>query len=198
MKLNTLSCPACDAPLDMYSDLDSFFCPYCGRYIVTDELTDNDVKVKRMRHKERMQDKYHEEKHASWLRKEKTKERKFLRFAIVYAILIAAFVCFFSFEHIQSNLEEQKLQRTVTAIEQDIKEGDYVGARNKTNSLYYTSDWSNDIEEKWDATREQLLKEIDKAEKEANKQSIFDWYNGEDEEPESESENDIRGYTNSP
>lgn len=51
----------------------------------------------------------------------------------------------------------------------DIENGDFVEAYVKANTIHYTSDWSSDIEKKWDETREVLIDQIEKAERESKR-----------------------------
>lgn len=60
-----------------------------------------------------------------------------------------------------SDKQEQELQAIVDEIEVDIQNGDYDAALIKANGLYYTKDWSSDIEKKWDNTREGLIELIE-------------------------------------
>ena len=205
MKFTALKCPNCNAPLDNSEELDVLYCKYCGHRIVVEDLTDSELnaayRVRRMKHKERMQDKEYDEKHNSWMRNEKTKHIHFVRNFVAVACLALLFIGIFGFLHLQSSMEEKNLQRTVDSIMQDIDNGDYSSARIKAESLYYTSDWSDDIKEKWDETREQLIKEIDKAEKESkidSGHSILGLFGGSDEEVKPKAESEIHGFTNMP
>lgn len=49
----------------------------------------------------------------------------------------------------------------VNEIQNNINSGNYEVALIKTKSLRYTAKWSNDIKEKWDDTRESLMKIIE-------------------------------------
>ena len=69
----------------------------------------------------------------------------------------------------ESVQQEATLQKTVKEIMTDINNEDFVSARVKAETLYYTAGWSDDIEEKWDATRKELIKQIDTAEDIAEK-----------------------------
>ena len=88
----------------------------------------------------------------------------------------------------ESDTQEIEFQQVVDEIMKDIENGDFNSARVKAESLHYTADWSSEVEEKWDSTREELLEQIDeaekaakkeakKAEKEANKASRGTWWN---------------------
>ena len=59
----------------------------------------------------------------------------------------------------------------------DIENGNYEEVRIKANSIYYTADWSSDIERKRKKTRETLLEQIEELEKEASGGGgFFDWF----------------------
>ena len=61
---------------------------------------------------------------------------------------------------LSSNKQERDLQRKVEEIQIDIINGDYDVAYVKAQSIKYTADWSNEIEEKRDNTREALIIQI--------------------------------------
>lgn len=61
----------------------------------------------------------------------------------------------------KSKAQEQELQNIVNEIYVDIEDGNYELALIKAKSLHYTANWSSRIEEKWDDTRESLIKLIE-------------------------------------
>ena len=63
--------------------------------------------------------------------------------------------------------QEQELQATVDQIIVDIENEDFADAYIKANSLYWDDSWTSEGKEKWDATRTEIIKQIEKAEKEA-------------------------------
>ncbi len=214
MRMYLLECPACGAKIEIEPDRKSCFCTYCGNKIYLDdgtrrvEITKNinyhktytdEAKIRDIEFKERMFDKQIRADEEKSKRKEKS---KFLNNTIpVLAILLALAVMWFYFdksfdaEKQESDLQEAVLQETVEEIMNDIESGDFVSARVKAETLYYTENWSDDIEEKWDATRQELIKQIDaaedaaekaakeaareakKAEKESNRESSGSWWN---------------------
>ena len=199
MRFKTLECPNCGAPIKPPNGIEAFYCQHCGYHIILEDLTDAEVnasvKFGRMWHKERMRDKQYEENHAAWERTERSKHFEFVRYFIGFAVFFLFMFGVFGYEHLQSNREEARLQNTVDAIMIDIENENFSDARIKANELHYTAGWSDEIEVKWDDTREQLLKEIDKAEKETKKsqiQSIFDRFGNN-----SDSNDEDHGFTNS-
>lgn len=77
-----------------------------------------------------------------------------LLFFIFYAVL-------FIYLYNKSKSQENNLQNIVNEIQNNINSGNYEMALVKTKSLRYTAKWSNDIKEKWDDTRESLIKIIE-------------------------------------
>lgn len=202
MRFKTVECPNCGAPLKPPNGVEAFYCQHCGYHIILEDLTDAEVdasvKFGYMGHKERMRDKQYTENHAAWERIERTKHFSFVRYLVLCAAFVAFFCGIFGVAYFHSNREEKQLQNTVNAIMLDIENGDYVSARIKANELHYTADWSDETKQKWDDTREQLLKEIDKAEKETKKSErhgLFGVFGDKTEEPEPNEEE--HGFTNS-
>lgn len=61
----------------------------------------------------------------------------------------------------KSKSQEKELQSIVDSIYVDINAGNYDSALIKAKSLYLTDVWSNEQEEKWNSTRESLIKLIE-------------------------------------
>lgn len=49
----------------------------------------------------------------------------------------------------------------------DIDNGDFSSAYVKANTLYWDDSWTSEGEDKWDATRKEVIKQIEEAEKKA-------------------------------
>ncbi len=77
-----------------------------------------------------------------------------LLFFILYTVL-------FMYLHNKSKTQEKNLQNTLNEIQNNINSSNYEVALIKAKSLCYTAKWSNDIKEKWDDTRETLIKIIE-------------------------------------
>lgn len=71
------------------------------------------------------------------------------------------YIALFMYLHNKSNTQEKNLQDTVNEIQNNINSNNYEVALIKAKSLRYTEKWSNDIKEKWDDTRESLIKIIE-------------------------------------
>lgn len=172
MKLKLMKCPNCEASIDNDEEIEVFFCKYCGSRIIIEELTAEElnakIKIKEMQHIEKMKEKEFAENNAEWERFQKTaKETNKNLFIIVGALWIVAIVVFIilsNSEKFASDKQERELETVVEEVIVDIENGDYSSARIKAESVYYTADWSDEVEEKWDAIRKRLLEEIDKAE----------------------------------
>ncbi len=111
------------------------------------------------------------------------KDKKWSAIGTVLIVLACVFyfVWFFgSFDSQKeaSDRQEQELQAIVDDVMQDIEDGNFDEAYIKAEKIRYTENWSSEIEDKWDATRKEVIKQIEKAEKEANKDEDGDaWWN---------------------
>ena len=180
MELYQLKCPACGGTIEVEKDRDSCFCSYCGTKISVDdeihriEITKNinyhktytdEAKIRKIESEERNQ----ERKYAAEREERKSKKWSAL---IVIACIIGYFVLFdgyFDSKKEASDRQEQELQTIVDEVMQDIKDGNFDEAYIKAEKIRHTAAWSSEIEEKWDATRKEIINQIKKAEKEANK-----------------------------
>ena len=63
--------------------------------------------------------------------------------------------------------QERELQAIVDQIMIDIENEDFAAAYVKANSLYWDDSWTSEGEDKWDATRKEIIKQIEEAEKKA-------------------------------
>lgn len=175
MKLKVLKCPECRANLEIEEDRKYFFCNYCGCKIILDDEKQETTINKNYTYTEHYINEADvieaKSKSDHWLRK------WILGIAVALAVISLYVGIFVSVKH-SSDVEEQKLQSIVDEVMIDIENGDFQEAYVKANTIHYTANWSDEIEEKWDKTREELLKQIKKAEKEATGKSIFsDWFN---------------------
>ena len=69
----------------------------------------------------------------------------------------------------------------------DIENEDFAEAYVKANSLYWDDSWTSEGEDKWDAIRKEIIKQIEEAEKkltgttsnstEDNSDGFWDWFN---------------------
>ena len=178
MKLKALKCPECRANVEIEEGRTSCFCSYCGCKIIIDdekyETTINKNINRNYTHTERIIN------DAEVIRAEseaKDSKRGIWIGILIPAICLLIFFGYFGIEKNASNVEEEKLQTIVEQVMVDIENQDFEEAYIKASSIHYTSGWSSDIEEKWNETRETLLEQIEKAEKEAGKTSFWDWFN---------------------
>ena len=169
MKLVTLRCPNCGASLEIDNGIDTFFCMHCGHKIVLDNQSraaiEAKVKIKGMEHEERLVDKRHQQERykMEFASKEESKSNKYFWIGmLVFALILAIGGLIGRNSAVKL---EQKLQSTVNEIMIDIASGNYASAYVKANSLYWDSEWTSDGEEKWNATRKTIIKQIQKAEK---------------------------------
>ena len=171
MELKSLFCPNCGASLEVEDGLDTFFCKYCGYKILLQGQSkaayDAKVRVKHMEHKERLQEKRDAQERYRMEFKQKGERRTL---AIVFGILgaiIALCLIISTVGNAGAKKQEQELQAIVDQIMIDIENKDFAAAYVKANSLYWDDSWTSEGEDKWDATRKEIIKQIEEAEKKA-------------------------------
>ena len=171
MELKSLFCPNCCASLEVEDGLDTFFCKYCGYKILLQGQSkaayDAKVRVKHMEHKERLQDKRDAQERYRMEFKQKDERRTL---AIVFGILgaiIAMCLIISAVGNAGAKKQDRELQAIVDQIMIDIENEDFAAAYVKANSLYWDDSWTSEGEDKWDATRKEIIKQIEEAEKKA-------------------------------
>ena len=171
MELKSLFCPNCGASLEVEDGLDTFFCKYCGYKILLQGQSkaayDAKVRVKHMEHKERLQDKRDAQERYRMEFKQKDERRTL---AIVFGILgaiIAMCLIISAVGNAGAKKQDRELQAIVDQIMIDIENEDFAAAYVKANSLYWDDSCTSEGEDKWDATRKEIIKQIEEAEKKA-------------------------------
>ena len=171
MELKSLFCPNCGASLEVEDGLDTFICKYCGYKILLQGQSkaayDAKVRVKHMEHKERLQDKRDAQERYRMEFKQKDERRTL---AIVFGILgaiIAMCLIISAVGNAGAKKQDRELQAIVDQIMIDIENEDFAAAYVKANSLYWDDSWTSEGEDKWDATRKEIIKQIEEAEKKA-------------------------------
>lgn len=171
MNLKSLFCPNCGASLEIEDGIDTFFCKYCGYKILLEGQSkaayESKVRVKHMEHKEKLQDKKNAQERFRMEFKKKD-ERKTLAicFGILGGIILMCLVISM-FGNAGAKKQEKELQATVNEIMTDIDNEDFASAYIKANTLYWDDSWTSEGEEKWDSTRNEVIKQIEEAEKKA-------------------------------
>ena len=171
MNLKSLHCPNCGASIEDEDGLDTFFCKYCGYHIVLEGQSkaayEAKVRVKHMEHKERIQDKKDaQERYRMEFKQKDERNTLLIVFGLFGAIIAICFIVQF-FGNAGAKRQEKELQATVEQIMVDIDNGDFASAYVKANTLYWDDSWTSEGEEKWDATRKEVIKQIEEAEKKA-------------------------------
>lgn len=171
MELKSLFCPNCGASLEVEDGLDTFFCKYCGYKILLQGQSkaayDAKVRVKHMEHKERLQERRDAQERYRMEFKQKDERRTL---AIVFGILgaiIALCLIISAVGNAGAKKQEQELQAIVDQIMIDIENENFAAAYVKANSLYWDDSWTSKGKDKWDATRKEIIKQIEEAEKKA-------------------------------
>lgn len=192
MELKSLFCPNCGASLDVEDGIDTFFCKYCGYKIMLQGQSkaayEAKVRVKHMEHKERLQDKKNaQERYRMESARKEQKWGLIVGLGILVAVMVLCFVIT-TVGNAGAKKQEQKLQAIVDEIMIDIENEDFAAAYIKANSLYWDGSWTSEGEDKWDATRNEIIKQIEEAEKAATGSSshestedaddggFFDWF----------------------
>lgn len=175
MNTYALKCPNCGGHLTVEDGLDIFFCKYCGYRIVLEGQSDAAYRAKTrihgMAHDERMADKKYE--HEKYRIKQKANQDRsdalipFLAILVVFGAFFVLINFFATTEENKSIKQEQELHALVDEIMIDINNEDFESAYIKAQSISYTENWSDEIEEKWERTRKEVINQIIEAEKEA-------------------------------
>lgn len=169
MELKSLSCPNCGASLEIEDGLDTFFCKYCGYKIVlhgqSKAAYDAKVRVKQMEHEERLQDKRDaQERFKIENEKKETLRTVAIVFGCIGVVLVMSLIIGI-IGNASTKRQEKELQEIVDQIMIDIENEDFAEAYVRANSLYWDESWTSEGEDKWNATRKQIIKQIEEAEK---------------------------------
>ena len=171
MELKSLFCPNCGASLEVEDGLDTFFCKYCGYKILLQGQSkaayDAKVRVKHMEHKERLQEKRDAQERYRMEFKQKDERRTLAIVFGIFGAIIAMCLIISAVGNAGAKKQERELQAIVDQIMIDIGNEDFAAAYVKANSLYWDDSWTSEGEDKWDATRKEIIKQIEEAEKNA-------------------------------
>lgn len=180
MKLRVLKCPECRANIEITEGRNYCYCQYCGCKIMLDDEKTETTYNKNININKNTTNtqRYINDAEVIKAKSEAEENKRGIVIGIVVAIAcFAVFFGIFGYQKHLSNVEEDKLQAIVEEVMVDIENEDYDEAYIKAKSIRYTSGWSSDIEKKWNETREALLDQIKKAEKDSSDGgSIFDWF----------------------
>ena len=171
MELKSLFCPNCGASLEVEDGLDTFFCKYCGYKILLQGQSkaayDAKVRVKHMEHKERLQEKRDAQERYRMEFKQKDERRTLAIVFGIFGAIIAMCLIISAVGNAGAKKQDRELQAIVDQIMIDIENEDFAAAYVKANSLYWDDSWTSEGEDKWDATRKEIIKQIEEAEKKA-------------------------------
>ena len=171
MELKSLFCPNCGASLEVEDGLDTFFCKYCGYKILLQGQSkaayDAKVRVKHMEHKERLQEKRDAQERYRMEFKQKDERRTLAIVFGIFGAIIAMCLIISAVGNAGAKKQDRELQAIVDQIMIDIENEDFAAAYVKANSLYWDDSWTSEGEDKWDATRKEIIKQIEEAEKNA-------------------------------
>ena len=171
MELKAVFCPNCGASLEVEDGLDTFFCKYCGYKILLQGQSkaayDAKVRVKHMEHKERLQDKRDAQERYRMEFKRKDERRTLAIVFGIFGAIIAMCLIISAVGNAGAKKQDRELQAIVDQIMIDIGNEDFAAAYVKANSLYWDDSWTSEGEDKWDATRKEIIKQIEEAEKKA-------------------------------
>lgn len=168
MELKSLHCPNCNASLEIEDGLDQFFCVYCGHKIFLEGQSaaayEAKVRVKSMEHSERLQDKKNAQERFKLELEQKSNVRSSRVGLMIFVILAIIWSLIMIIGSNGADRQDQELQAVVDQIMIDIENENFASAYVKASSLYWESDWTSEGEEKWDAIREEVFKQIELAE----------------------------------
>lgn len=171
MELKSLYCPNCGASLEIEDGLDTFFCKYCGHKILLQGQSkaayDAKVRLKHMEHKERLQEKRDAQERYRMEFKQKDERRTFAIVFSIFGAIIAMCLIIYAIGNSGAKKQDRELQSIVDQIMVDIENEDFAAAYVKANSLYWDDSWTSEGEDKWNATRKEVIKQIEEAEKQA-------------------------------
>lgn len=176
MELKSLFCPNCGASLEVEDGLDTFFCKYCGYKVLLQGQSkaayDAKVRLKHMEHKERLQEKRDAQERYRMEFKQKDERRTLAIVFGIFGAIIAMCLIISAVGNAGAKKQERELQAIVDQIMIDIENEDFAAAYVKANSLYWDDSWTSEGEDKWDATRKEIIKQIEEAEKNATGSTI--------------------------
>lgn len=165
-------CPNCNGPLDSIAYKDVVKCPYCDTDI---DFSANKTITDRVFTIINQQQEMEAERRAEERRRQEIEDAKpFYKKKIFGAILLALLMPIIGIammevpgymSHKRSMENEAKLELLLQDINQDIANGDLDSAEIKANMLKEDSGYSMEVEQKWDDTRESVLKIIDEKKK---------------------------------
>lgn len=188
MKMYQLKCPACGGTIEIERNRDSCFCSYCGTKVYVDdethkvEITKNinyhktytdEAAIRKIESDERIQ----EQKIVAEREKRKSERWSVLGTILIMLACVIGLFVWFNGKKDASDRQEQELQAIVDEIMQDIEDGNFNEAYIKAEKIRYTENWSSEIEDKWDATQKEIIKQIEKAEEANEEESGSKWWN---------------------
>ena len=183
--MKVLSCPNCGAHLEVEDGLDMFFCKYCGYKIALQGQSkaayDAKVRVKYMEHKEKLQEKRDAQERYRMEFKQKDERITLAIYFGIFAIIILGCLIFGIVGEAGARRQEHELQSVVEQIMIDIENEDFAKAYVRANSLYWDDNWTSEGEDKWNATRKEIIKQIEEAEKRATGSTTNHSTEGEDD-----------------
>ncbi|MBE6731234.1 MAG: hypothetical protein E7564_06060 [Ruminococcaceae bacterium] len=185
MELKSLFCPNCGASLEIEDGLDTFFCKYCGYKILLQGQSkaayDAKVQVKNMEHKERLQEKLDAQERFRMEFKQKDERHTFATVLGIFGVIFAICLILYAIGSSGAKKQDQELQAIVDQILIDIENEDFTAAYVKANSLYWDDNWTSEGKDKWNATRKEIIKQIEEAEKKAISSTTNESDEGEDD-----------------
>ena len=123
------------------------------------------MRIMDMKHKEIIQDKIDAQERFKMEFKQKDERKTILTVLGLFAVIGFIIAIILVIGNTGAKRQEEKLQAIVDEIIVDIANEDYGSAYVKANSLYWDNSWTDEGEDKWNATRNAIIKQIEEAEK---------------------------------
>ena len=167
MKLLTLECPNCYAPLEETPNMGILFCKYCGQKIIVEDMQDLSLKLKlremELKHEEEKKKLEEKRKYNEFMKKqeeaEKVRKRALILLVCTFPLI---FLCFVPYFLVSSKHDKRVEHLTIVEneVQNAIQQGNYDYALVKVNELRLDDDYSSAETEAWDAKREDYTNTI--------------------------------------
>ncbi len=162
MNVYALECPKCHGQLEVEEGLDTFYCKFCGKKIILDDLSKEHYHIKaletQLTHEERMKSM----DHALEDRKMKAKSEEDKRSTWIIILCFVLLALSLAHNSLPHTIEMWKLQRIEKQVVQAIEKEDYESALLYAKLLVFedSENWSRDYKQ-WKEKKQTYIKMIE-------------------------------------